>query len=197
MITIGLTGGIASGKSAVSELLQERGAVIIDADVLAREVVEPGTRGLALVVQRFGDRILTPDGHLDRPALGEIVFADPAGRRALEQILHPAIRQRAAELEAEAPPDAVVVHVIPLLIETGQQDRFDRVVVVDVSPQTQLERLLARDGSLSEGAARARIKAQADRETRLAAADVVISNDGAVSDLVAQVDRLWAELSDE
>lgn len=195
MITIGLTGGIASGKTTVSDLLRDRGAVIIDSDVLAREVVEPGTSGLAAVAARFGDGVVGPDGRLDRPALGAIVFADPAGRAELEQILHPAIRRRAAELQAAAPPDAVVVHVIPLLVETGQQDRFDRVVVVDVSPETQMERLLARDDGLSPDQARARINAQADRTARLAVADVVISNDGPAEDVVAQVDRLWGELS--
>ncbi|MGO1973977.1 MAG: dephospho-CoA kinase [Propionibacteriaceae bacterium] len=194
MITIGLTGGIASGKTTVSDLLRERGAVIIDSDVLAREVVEPGTPGLAAVVARFGEGVLDPDRRLDRPALGAIVFADPEGRAELEQILHPAIRRRAAELQEAAPADAVVVHVIPLLVETGQQDRFDRVVVVDVSPETQLERLLARDDALTPDQARARINAQADRTARLAVGDAVISNDGSAEDTVAQVDRLWAEM---
>lgn len=194
MITIGLTGGIASGKTTVSDLLRERGAVIIDSDVLAREVVEPGTPGLTAVVARFGKGVLDPGGRLDRPALGAIVFADPERRAELEQILHPAIRRRAAELQAAAPADAVVVHVIPLLVETGQQDRFDRVVVVDVSPETQLERLLARDDALAPDQARARINAQADRAARLAVADAVISNDGSAEDTVAKVDRWWAEM---
>lgn len=195
MITVGLTGGIASGKTTVADLLRDRGAVIIDSDVLAREVVEPGTPGLAAVVERFGAGVLDADGRLDRPALGTIVFHDPQGRAALEQILHPAIRRRAAELQAAAPADAVVVQVIPLLVETGQHDRFDRVVVVDVSPETQLTRLLARDSTLTTDQARARIAAQADREARLAVADVVISNEGPRERMVAQVDRLWKELS--
>lgn len=195
MITVGLTGGIASGKTTVADLLRDRGAVIIDSDVLAREVVEPGTPGLAAVVERFGAGVLDADGRLDRPALGTIVFHDPQGRAALEQILHPAIRRRAAELQAAAPADAVVVQVIPLLVETGQHDRFDRVVVVDVSPETQLTRLLARDSTLTPDQARARIAAQADREARLAVADVVISNEGPRERMVAQVDRLWKELS--
>ena len=132
-VRVGLTGGIASGKSLVAEELAARGAVIIDADVLAREVVEPGTDGLAAVVERFGAGVLTA-GRLDRARLGQIVFADPEARRDLERIVHPAVRARAAELERSAPSDAVVVHVIPLLVETGQQDRFDVVVVVDVDP---------------------------------------------------------------
>ena len=142
VIRVGLTGGIASGKSLVAAELARLGAVVIDADVLAREVVEPGTPGLAAVVQRFGGEVLDGD-RLDRARLGAIVFADPEARRDLEQIIHPAVRARAAELERAAPPDAVVVHVIPLLVETGQQDDFDRVVVVDADPDTQLARLHA------------------------------------------------------
>ena len=130
MLRVGLTGGIASGKSVVADELGARGAVIIDADVLAREVVEPGTPGLAAIVERFGDDVLL-DGRLDRKALGDIVFADESARRDLEAIVHPAVRRRAAELEAIAPDDAVVVHVIPLLVETGQQDAFDVCLVVD------------------------------------------------------------------
>ena len=130
---MGLTGGIASGKSLVAEELAKLGAVVIDADVLAREVVEPGTPGLAAIVARFGDAVLT-DGRLDRARLGALVFADPAARRDLERIVHPAVRARAAELERAAGDAAVVVHVIPLLVETGQTDAFDRIVVVDVDP---------------------------------------------------------------
>ena len=154
----GLTGGIASGKSVVADELGARGAVIIDADVLAREVVEPGTPGLAAIVERFGDDVLL-DGRLDRKALGDIVFADESARRDLEAIVHPAVRRRAAELEAIAPDDAVVVHVIPLLVETGQQDAFDVCLVVDVDRVTQRERLRSRD-RLSEAEIEARLAAQ-------------------------------------
>ena len=192
---IGLTGGIASGKSTVADLLAARGAVVIDADRLAREVVEPGTPGLAAVVRRFGTGVLAPDGSLDRPALGRLVFADPGLRRDLEAILHPAVRARAAELTAAAPDGAVVVQVIPLLVETGQQDAFDLVVVVDVPPEVQLARVRDRDG-LDEAGAHARMAAQASREARLAAADVVITNGGSLADLEAQVDRLWVRVRD-
>jgi dephospho-CoA kinase len=194
VIRVGLTGGIASGKSLVAAELARLGAVVIDADVLAREVVEPGTPGLAAVVDRFGPEVLDGD-RLDRARLGAIVFADPAARRDLERIIHPAVRARATDLERAADPDAVVVHVIPLLVETGQQDDFDRVVVVDADPDTQLTRLHVRDG-LAEKAARARLAAQASREDRRAAADVVLTNDGSVTDLQRQIHRLWAELTE-
>ncbi len=193
-IRVGLTGGIASGKSLAAAELARLGAVVIDADVLAREVVQPGTPGLAAVVERFGPEVVDGD-RLDRARLGAIVFADPAARRDLERIVHPAVRARAAELEQAAPPDAVVVHVIPLLVETGQQDDFDLVVVVDADPETQVTRLGTRDG-LSDDAARARLAAQASREDRRAAADVVLANHGSVTDLQDQIARLWAELSE-
>ena len=170
-----------------------RGAVVIDADVLARQVVEPGTPGLAAVVERFGSDVLTDDGRLDREALGRLVFADPDARRDLEAIIHPAVRARAAALEAEADRDAVVVHVIPLLVETGQQDDYDVLVVVDVEPERQLERLLRRNG-LDADAANARIAAQATRAARLEVADVVLDNNAAADDLIEQVDRLWRDL---
>jgi dephospho-CoA kinase len=192
-VRVGLTGGIASGKSLVAAELAARGAVVIDADVLAREVVEPGTDGLAAVVARFGEDLLK-EGRLDRARLGQIVFADPDARRDLERIVHPAVRARAAELERAAPVDAVVVHVIPLLVETGQQDLFDVVVVVDVDQQTQLARLVARDG-LTEPDARARLAAQASQEQRRAVADIVIDNGGSVTDLKAQIGRLWRFLT--
>jgi dephospho-CoA kinase len=189
-LLIGLTGGIASGKSTVADLLGQRGAVLIDADRLAREVVEPGTRGLAAVVERFGAGVLLPDGSLDRAALGRMVFADPDARRDLEAIIHPAVRARAAELTAAASPGAVVVQMIPLLVETGQQDAFDIVAVVDVDPKVQLARVRARDG-LDDADARARVRAQAGRGERLAAADAVIRNDGSPEDLVREVDAFW------
>lgn len=193
MLRVGLTGGIASGKTAVSDALRARGAVVIDADVLAREVVEPGTPGLAAVVDRFGRQVLTGDGRLDREALGRIVFADEAARRDLEAIIHPAVRARARALEAAADPAAVVVHVIPLLVETGQHDDFDVLVVVDVDPERQLERLQERNG-LDRAAATSRLAAQASREARLGVADVVVDNSATRQDLSRQVDRLWADL---
>lgn len=193
MLRVGLTGGIASGKTTVADQLAARGAVVIDADVLARQVVEPGTPGLAAVVERFGPGILAPNGRLDRPRLGALVFADDGARRDLERIIHPEVRARAAALEREAAPDAVVVHVIPLLVETGQQGDFDVVVVVDLDPAGQQQRLVARNG-LSPGEAAARLAAQADREHRLAAADVVIDNHGTPDDLSEAVARLWADL---
>src|SRR3954467_11938754 len=143
---VGLTGGVASGKSTVAAILTELGAVIVDADQLAREVVEPGTPGLAAVVQEFGDAILTEEGPLDRPALGAVVFADEQARRRLEGILHPLIRARAAEIEDAAPQDALVVHDIPLLVESGQAGGFDAVLVVDVPVETQLARMVADRG---------------------------------------------------
>jgi dephospho-CoA kinase len=192
-VVVGLTGGIASGKSSVATLLEARGAVIIDADVLARDVVAQGAPLLAEVAQRFGESILTDDGSLDRAALGRVVFSDPSARRDLEALIHPAVRRRAAELEAAAPAGSVVVHVIPLLVETGQGDRFDLVVVVDANEASQLARMRTRD-SLDEPSARARIAAQASREARLAAADVVIDNSGVRDGLEEQVDRLWQRL---
>jgi dephospho-CoA kinase len=190
---VGLTGGIASGKTAVSDLLQQRGAVIIDADLLAREVVEPGTPALAAIVERFGPTVVV-DGALHRPALGKVVFADPEARRDLERIVHPAVRARAAELTAAAPDGSVVVQVIPLLVETGQQGSFDTVVVVDVDPETQLRRLQARNG-LSREDAESRLAAQASREERLAAADHVLLNSGGLDELERQVDDLWRKIS--
>ncbi|MEA5053327.1 MAG: dephospho-CoA kinase, partial [Propionicimonas sp.] len=169
---IGLTGGIGSGKSAVAELLAGHGAVIIDADLLAREAVAPGSPGLAAVVDAFGPGVLAPDGGLDRPSLGRLVFADADARARLNGIVHPQVRRLAAEREAALSPSAVAVHVIPLLVETGQQGSFDLVVVVDVDEATQLRRIVTRDG-LPESEARARIQAQASRAERLASADAV------------------------
>ena len=192
-LRVGLTGGIGSGKSAVADLLAGNGAVVIDADQLARAAVAPGTPGLAAVVAGFGEGVLTPNGELDRAALGEIVFADAAARARLNAIVHPEVRRLAAAQEELAPSDAVVVHVIPLLVETGQQGAFDAVVVVDVDPAIQLDRIQRRDG-LPADQARARMNAQADRATRLAAADFVIDNSGSPDDLAARVEELWALL---
>lgn len=193
MLRVGLTGGIGSGKSAVADLLARHGAVIIDADLLSREAVEPGTPGLARIVEEFGPGVLTPQGSLNRPALGEIVFSDPEARASLNAIVHPEVRRLAAVAEREAGPDAVVVHVIPLLVETGQQDLFDVIVVVDVHPAIQLRRVLERDG-LDEVQARARIEAQASRQERLAVADLVIDNSGTFAELEASVAALWERL---
>ena len=193
MVRVGLTGGIASGKSVVAAELAARGAIIIDADVLAREVVEPGTPALAAVIDRFGAQVLS-DGQLDRARLAQMVFADPLARRDLERIVHPAVRARAAELERAAGAAAVVVHVIPLLVETGQQADFDLVVTVDVDHETQVERLMARNG-YTRAEAESRIAAQASREDRRIAADVVLRNTGSVTQLREQIDALWAELS--
>jgi dephospho-CoA kinase len=191
---VGLTGGIGSGKSTVSGLLAARGAVVVDSDALAREVVAPGTPGFAAVVEAFGREVLTPDGHLDRPALGRIVFADPQARRRLEEITHPLVRARAREIEAAAPDGSVVVHDVPLLVETGQADKFDAVVVVDADIDRQLQRLADTRGMPADEA-RSRIGAQATREQRKAAADYVIVNDGSLDDLRRQVDDVWAAIS--
>ena len=193
MVRVGLTGGIASGKSIVAAELAARGAIIIDADVLAREVVEPGTPALAAIIDRFGVQILK-DGQLDRARLAEIVFADPIARRDLERIVHPAVRARAAELERAAGGAAVVVHVIPLLVETGQHEDFDLVVTVDADFETQIKRLMARN-RLSRAEAESGIAAQASREDRTRAADVVVDNTGNMTQLTEQIDALWTELS--
>jgi dephospho-CoA kinase len=193
MVRVGLTGGIASGKSMVAAELAARGAIIIDADVLAREVVEPGTPALAAILDRFGMQVLK-DGQLDRSRLAEIVFADPIARRDLERIVHPAVRARAAELERAAGDAAVVVHVIPLLVETGQHEDFDFVITVDADHEIQVQRLMARNG-FTRAEAESRIAAQASREDRTLAADVVLDNTGSMTQLKQQIDALWTELS--
>ncbi len=192
-IRVGLTGGIASGKSTVSRMLAERGAVIIDSDLLAREVVAAGTEGLAEVVAAFGEGVLTADGEMDRPKVGEIVFADPDKRKVLEQIIHPRVFLRAIEIDEAAGEHAVIVNDIPLLVETGQADRFDAVVVVDVPTELQVARMV-RDRGMAEDDARARIAAQATREQRLAAATYVIENDSTLEALAARVDEVYAAL---
>ncbi len=191
---IGLTGGIASGKSTVARKLEQLGAFTIDADVLARDVVALGTEGLKAVVARFGNSVLAADGSLDRSALARVIFADPQARADLNAIIHPLVRERAAELEAAAPAGAVVVHVIPLLVETGQQDRFDAVVVVDTTVEEQLRRLTRRDG-LTQTEAEQRVAAQASREERLGAATHVIDSSGPVRETMLQVGELWRSLS--
>lgn len=197
MLRVGLTGGIASGKTAVADRLGVLGAVIIDADLLAREVVAPATPGLAAVVAAFGPDVLGANGSLDRAALGRLVFADDGARRRLEAIVHPLVRSEARRLEAEAAtarPDAVIVQVIPLLVETGQADAYDQVVVVDVDPAIQLQRLVELR-QMDPVEARQRIAAQASRPDRLAAADEVIDNSGSLVDLQDQVDTLWHRLA--
>lgn len=190
---VALTGGIGSGKSTVGSLLAERGAVLLDADALAREVVEPGTDGLAAVVLAFGPDILGPTGTLDRQALASLVFTDPDARARLERIVHPLVRRRAAELEAAADPDAVVVHDIPLLVETGRSGDFDAVVVVDAPVDLAVRRVVA-DRGWDEETVRRRVAAQATREERLAVADHVVSNDGDREALRRQVAELWDAL---
>ncbi|MFE9217897.1 dephospho-CoA kinase [Streptomyces lavendulae] len=193
MLKVGLTGGIGAGKSEVSRLLAGYGAVVVDADRIAREVVEPGTPGLAAVVRAFGDSVLTADGSLDRPALGAVVFADQERLRTLNAIVHPLVGARSAELERAAGPDAIVVHDVPLLAENGLAPLYDLVVVVDAAPATQLARLTALRG-MTEDEARARMAAQATREQRLAVATLVIDNDGPLEALEPQVRAVWKEL---
>jgi dephospho-CoA kinase len=193
-VRVGLTGGIASGKSTVAAILVERGAVLIDGDALAREVVARGTPGLAQVVEAFGADLLTPEGDLDRAALGRIVFSDEAARRRLEGITHPLIFERYAELEAAAPPGALVVHDIPLLAESGRAETFDAVIVVDVPPEVQVDRMVRERGWTREEA-ESRIAAQASREDRLAIATHVIDNTGGLEELRARVEQVHAELT--
>ncbi|MFF1460981.1 dephospho-CoA kinase [Streptomyces sp. NPDC058330] len=194
MLKVGLTGGIGAGKSEVSRLLVSYGAVLVDADRIAREVVEPGTPGLGSVVEMFGPGILTADGTLDRPALGAIVFADSDRLATLNAIVHPLVGARSAELERAAGPDAVVVHDVPLLTENGLAPLYDLVVVVDATPVTQLDRLVRLRG-MTEEDARARMAAQATREERLAVADLVVDNDGPLEELEPQVRAIWPELT--
>ncbi|MFF1881835.1 dephospho-CoA kinase [Pseudarthrobacter sp. NPDC058196] len=192
MLKIGLTGGIASGKSVAAARLKERGAILVDADALAREVVEPGTQGLEQIAAEFGADMLDGDGRLDRARLGEAVFGQPERLAALNAIVHPLVRARAAELTAAAPDDAVVVQDIPLLVETGQGSSFHLVVVVDAPDDVRLQRMQALRGMTAE-AAHSRMAAQATRPERLAAADVVLDNSGTVEQLLEQVDRLWEQ----
>lgn len=192
---VGLTGGVASGKSTVAGMLTDLGAVVIDADAIAREVVAAGTPGLAAVVAEFGEELLTPDGELDRPAMGSLVFHDESARRRLEAIVHPLVFERYAEQEAAAPQGALVVHDIPLLVESGRASEFDAVVVVDVPRELQVERML-RDRGWSFVDAEARIAAQATREQRLAVATHVIENTGTLDELRARVAEVHAALTD-
>lgn len=191
---VGLTGGVASGKSTVAAELAALGAVVIDADQLAREVVARGTPGLASVVEAFGPEVLTPEGDLDRPAMGRLVFNDEQRRRRLEEIVHPLVFERYAELEGAAGPDDVVVHDIPLLVESGRVGEFDAIVVVEAPEEVQVERMVgARDWS--EEDARSRIAAQATREQRRAVATHLIENTGRREDLRRRAAEVYAELT--
>lgn len=193
VLSVGLTGGIGSGKSEVSRRLAEHGAVVVDADAAAREVVEPGTPGLAEVVAEFGEGVLLPDGSLDRERLGSIVFADEERRARLNAIVHPRVGERMRELVEQAPGDAIVVYDVPLIAENGLAGMYDLVVVVDTPVEEQVRRLTGRRG-MTEADARARIAAQATRERRLEIADRVIDNSGTLERLAGQVDELWADL---
>jgi dephospho-CoA kinase len=193
MLRVGLTGGIGAGKSEVASRLAAHGAVVLDADAVAREVVAPGTPGLAAVTEAFGPAVLQPDGSLDRPRLGEIIFADDQLRAQLNAIVHPLVRQRMTELEAAASPAPIVVQDVPLLTEGGLASAYDLVVVVDVPPRVQLDRL-TRGRGLPREQARARMAAQASREERLAIAGIVVDNSGSLAELDRQVGELWTEL---
>jgi dephospho-CoA kinase len=193
VLRVGLTGGIGSGKSEVSRRLAGYGAVVIDADAVAREVVEPGTDGLAEVVKAFGRKMLLPDGRLDRARLGGIVFGDPDLRARLNAIVHPRVGARMAELERTAGPCAIVVHDVPLIAENGRAGAYDVVVVVDAPPRVQTERLV-RSRGMTRDQAEARMAAQATREQRLAIADIVVDNSGSLAELDRQVAGLWSEL---
>ncbi|MFI1756178.1 dephospho-CoA kinase [Streptomyces sp. NPDC020571] len=193
MLKVGLTGGIGAGKSEVSRLLVEHGAVLIDADRIAREVVAPGTPGLAAVVEAFGEDVLAEDGSLDRPKLGAIVFADPQKLAVLNGIVHPLVGERSRALEEAAAEDAVVVHDVPLLTENGLAPLYDLVVVVDAAPATQLDRLVRLRG-MTEQDARARMAAQATRKQRREIADLVVDNDVPLEELRRRVKEVWDEL---
>ena len=192
-LRVGLTGGIGAGKSEVSRRLESYGAVVIDADLLARQVVAPGTQGLAQVVEAFGEGVLGPGGSLDRERLGEIVFADASLRGKLNAIIHPLVGARMRELEEAADEAAIVVHDIPLLAENHLQDGFDEVVVVDVPPRVQAERLAKERGMTAEQAG-ARMRAQASRQERLEIATIVVDNSGSLAELDREIGDLWTEL---
>ncbi|GAA2460279.1 dephospho-CoA kinase [Agromyces soli] len=199
MYLIGLTGGIASGKSTVARRLYEHGAVHLDADQLARKVVEPGTPALAAIAETFGPEVLRTDGSLDRERLGGIVFGDDAARAKLNAIVHPAVRELSGRLIAKAEaenPDAVVVYDVPLLVEANVDHPFDLVVVTDAPKRTQVKRLVEQRG-LDPLQAEARVDAQIDREARLKVADVVIDTDGSLGHTMSQADALWSRVASE
>jgi dephospho-CoA kinase len=191
-LRVGLTGGVGSGKSTVARLLAEHGALVVDADAIAREVVRAGTPGFAAVVAEFGDAVVAADGELDRPALASIVFRDEQQRARLNAIVHPLVGQRTAELMAAAAPDAIVVYDVPLLVESDLAAGFDVVLVVEAAVDVRLARLAGR--GMSEADARQRIAAQASDEQRRAVADEVIENDGSLAELAARVSAVWQRL---
>ncbi|MFK0082647.1 dephospho-CoA kinase [Glutamicibacter sp. NPDC090743] len=194
MMHVGLTGGVASGKSAVAAKLAALGAVVIDADALARKVVEPGTPGLAAIKDTFGEAVLLADGSLNRPALGAIVFADEAARAKLNAIVHPLVREQAAKLRQGAPAGSLVVEDIPLLVETGQLDSFDAVVVV-AAPHAERIRRMVQDRGWTREDAEARMAAQATDDQRAAVADYLLDNSGTLEELEAQVSALYRQLA--
>jgi len=189
---IGLTGGIGAGKSTVARELARLGALVVDADAIAREVVAPGTPGLAAVVAEFGDSVLAPDGSLDRAALGRVVFADPAARERLEAVTHPLIGAESARRTAAAPPGTVVVHDVPLIVERGLAAQYDLVVVVGADEDVRIDRLV-RDRGMTREEALARIRAQATDAQRRAVADVWLDNSGTREELLENVRELWRE----
>jgi len=194
MLLVGLTGGIGSGKTTVARMLEARGAVVFDADLLARDAIAAGTPGRERVLERFGPNVLAPGGDIDRDAIAAVVFADPAARRDLEAIVHPEVRRLFAEgAEAYEDSDAVVVFSAPLLVETGMHTAFEVLVVVSAPTETQVDRLL-RGRGMSESAIRQRIDAQVPLEEKAAVADVLIDNEGTLEELEGQIDRVWAEL---
>jgi dephospho-CoA kinase len=193
VLRVGLTGGIGAGKSEVSKRLAAQGAVVIDADLIAREVVAPGTDGLAAVIEAFGPAVLGPDATLDRARLGDIVFGDKQKLAALNLIVHPRVGGRMRELEEAAGPGSVVVRDVPLITENGLADAYDLVVIVDVPPRIQLDRLVRQRG-MSREQAQARMAAQASREQRLSIADIVVDNSSSLAELDRQVGELWSEL---
>ncbi len=193
MLRIGLTGGIGAGKSEVSKRLASHGAIVIDADLIAREVVAPGTAGLTAVVEAFGPGVLGPDGALDRAALGDIVFADKQRLAALNAIVHPLVGERMRELEESAGPGSILVHDVPLIAENGLGSSYDLVIVVDVPPRLQLDRLVRLRG-MTRAQSQARMAAQAARDQRLSIADIVVDNSSSLAELDRQVGDLWTEL---
>ena len=199
MLRVGLTGGIGSGKSEVSRRLAQRGAFLIDADVTAREVVEPGTPGLGQIVAAFGPGVLLPDGRLNRPQLGQLVFADDNLLAKLNAIVHPLVAERTQQLEQQAAaavgPAGIVVHDVPLLTENQLQRNYDTVIVVDAPDEIRLQRLI-EDRGMTPGHARERMAAQAGRDQRLAIADIVVDNSGTLDDLDDRVGEVWSILRD-
>jgi dephospho-CoA kinase len=193
VLMIGLTGGIGSGKSEVARRFAELGAIVVDADALAREVVAPGSDGLAEVVAAFGPQVLAEDGSMDRAKVAQLVFGADAKRRQLEAIIHPRVRERTSRIIATAPPDAVVVNDVPLLVESKLASNFDLVVVVLAGEEVRVARLVANRG-MSEEEARARIAAQATDEQRRAVADVEIVNEGSLEELMSTVDAVWEQV---